>query len=241
MNLLEVRSKLREISGRFDLVNEDSSNNGADFYIQNGCKFLDLSTEIKNSEASCFRFLTRGLFSISIPNCRVVKSVRGSNSEGCWTLKKKDLKDMFSEYFSNFDFSDFGSPTYYSLIPSKYIPPELTANNFESFLGATNFPAENIYGEKSLIFNIPVELRTSFEVSGFYYSEKLAEDLDENFWSSQHPMLLIMATMRGLEIINRNTQGVNDWTRSIMMEIEMLNKDFVDECITDVNNSFREA
>lgn len=242
MNLVEVRTKFRDISGRFDLVNADFSDNGADFYIQNGSKYLDLLAEIRNSTGVCFRLLKRGLFSLSVPNCRVIKSVRASNSLGCWDLEKKNLKDMISEFFTSLtNAQSFGNPGFYSLIPARYIEISLTADNFESFLGSVNIPAEKKYEENALIFNCPLEMQTTFEINGMFYSEKLVSDEDTNFWSSQHPMLLIMATMRGLEIINRNTQGVNDWNRSLLAEIDLLNRDFVDEGISEVNNTIREA
>ena len=57
MNLLQIRTKFRDISGRFDLVNSDYSDNGADFYINEGRKFLDRLGEVQKSWASCFRFI----------------------------------------------------------------------------------------------------------------------------------------------------------------------------------------
>jgi len=41
MNLLQIRQKLRIESGRFDLVNSDGSDSGADFFINEGSRYLD--------------------------------------------------------------------------------------------------------------------------------------------------------------------------------------------------------
>ena len=65
MNLLQMRTKSRELSGRFDLVNSDFSDNGMDFFINEGRKFLDRLDETQKSWASCFRILTVGQFSVS--------------------------------------------------------------------------------------------------------------------------------------------------------------------------------
>jgi hypothetical protein len=48
-------------------------------------------------------------------------------------------------------------------------------------------------------------------------------------------MLLIMSAMRQIEIINRNTQGVNDWTNSIAIEAKQLGMDMVEEMISEVS------
>ena len=75
MNLLQLRVKFREISGRFDLVNDDGSDNGADFFINEGRKYLDRLDETQKSWASCFRWLEIGKFSVSFPYCRAIKEV----------------------------------------------------------------------------------------------------------------------------------------------------------------------
>ena len=41
MDLLQARKTFRDLSGRHDLVNEDGSDAGIDFYINEGRKFLD--------------------------------------------------------------------------------------------------------------------------------------------------------------------------------------------------------
>ncbi len=48
-------------------------------------------------------------------------------------------------------------------------------------------------------------------------------------------MLLIMAAMRQTEVVNRNTQGVNDWTNSISVEMKQLGMDLVEELIAETS------
>jgi len=62
MNLLQLRTKFRSLSGRFDLVNADFTDNGADFFINEGRKYLDRLDETQKSWASCFRFVEVGQF-----------------------------------------------------------------------------------------------------------------------------------------------------------------------------------
>jgi len=49
-----------------------------------------------------------------------------------------------------------------------------------------------------------------------------------------HPDVLIMAAMRHVEIVNRNTQGVRDWDGSIAAAVIGIGKDLVEEEIAEV-------
>ena len=40
-----------------------------------------------------------------------------------------------------------------------------------------------------------------------------------------------MAAMREIEVVNRNTQGVNDWERAIGTDMKALGSDLVEELI----------
>jgi len=47
MNLLEIRKQFRTTSGRYDLVNDDYSDNGANHFINEGVKWLDSKVDKK--------------------------------------------------------------------------------------------------------------------------------------------------------------------------------------------------
>ena len=98
MNLLQIRTKFRELSGRFDLVNSDFSDNGADFFINEGRKFLDRLIKTQKSYASCFRFIEVGKFSAQFPYCRAIKEVWVMSTSARWQLKKVSLQNLISDY-----------------------------------------------------------------------------------------------------------------------------------------------
>jgi len=50
MNLKEIRQEFAEKSGQLDLVNEDGSDNGANFYLNAGQQYLDKLIEKKGEE-----------------------------------------------------------------------------------------------------------------------------------------------------------------------------------------------
>ena len=236
MNLLQIRTKFRDISGRFDLVNEDYSDNGADFYINEGRKFLDRLGETQKSWASCFRFIEIEGYVVHFPYCRAIKEVWAVSTSARWQLEKTNLQDLIAGYLTGLPSSrNTGTPLYYSPAITRYIPENETADSFESFVGWVDIPSGNAHEYNSVIINVPSSEKIALDIKGLFYSMELVNDTDENYWSAVHPLLLIMAAMRQLEIINRNTQGVNDWTNSIVSEMRQLEMDLVEELIAEVD------
>ena len=235
MNKLQVRTKFREISGRFDLVNEDGSDNGADFYINEGRKYLDRLDETQKSWASCFRFVNIGQFSASFPHCRAIKEVWAASVSARWQLEKINLQELISGYLIGLPSSrTTGIPLYYSPCLTRYIPENALVADIESFVGWVDIPVGGAHEYNAILINVPTSEKISLDIKGLYYSMELVADADTNFWSGAHPMLLIMAGMRQLEIVNRNTQGVKDWEASISTDMTGLGMDLVEELIAEV-------
>ena len=235
MNLLQVRTKFREISGRHDLVNEDFSDNGADFYINEGRKFLDRLDETQKSWASCFKFVEIGQFSASFPHCRAIKEVWAASVSARWQLEKINLQELISGYLTGLPASrTSGVPLYYSPCLTRYIPEDALVADIESFVGWVDIPAGGAHEYNAILINVPTSEKISLDIKGLYYSMELDAETDTNFWSGAHPMTLIMAAMRQLEILNRNTQGVKDWEASISTDTTGIGMDLVEELISGV-------
>lgn len=236
MNLIQVRTKFRSLSGRFDLVNEDFTDNGADFFINEGRKYLDRLDETQKSWASCFRFLEVGKFSVSFPYCRAIKEVWAATTESRWQLEKKSLQDLTTGYLSGMPSSrSTGSPLYYAPCIVRYIPEDAEAGDIEAFAGFTDVEAGSYHEYNSVLVSVPASQRIMLDIRGLFYSMELNEDEDKNYWSEVHPLLLYMAAMRQVEVVNRNSQGVKDWTSSIKDEMGQLGMDLVEELIAEVN------
>lgn len=236
MNLLQLRTKFRGLSGRFDLVNDDYSDNGADFFINEGRKYLDRLDETQKSWASCFRFMETGFWSVQFPYCRVIKEVWAASSTSRWQLEKKRLQDLMEGYLTGLPSSrELGCPLYYSPCISRYVPENATVLDIESFIGWVDIPSGNAHEYNAILVNVPTSEKLTITINGLFYSAELVNDTDENYWSAVHPMLLYMAAMRQIEIANRNTQGVNDWNMAIMTEIKQLGMDLVEELIAEVS------
>lgn len=236
MDLLQIRTMFRTLSGRFDLVNEDNSDNGADFFINEGRKFLDRLDETNKSWASCFRMADVGSYSVSFPYCRAIKEVWASTTSARWQLEKISLQDLTASYLGGLPSSrSTGSPLYYAPCITRYIPEDATAEGIEAFSGFTDVLAGTYYEFNAILLNVPVSEQTTIDIRGLFYSMELVNDTDKNYWSEVHPMLLYMSAMRQIEVVNRNTQGVNDWTNAILSEVQQLGMDLVDELISETD------
>jgi len=91
MSLLEVRTQLIKITGRYDLVVDavDYADNGADFYINAGQLWLDRRETHKKSFSRVFETVSAGEWYLTFQLCRAIKEVWISNSDGeKWKLEK---------------------------------------------------------------------------------------------------------------------------------------------------------
>jgi len=236
MNLLQERTLFRSLSGRHDLVNEDFTDNGADFFINEGRKYLDRLDETQKSWGSAFKFMGVGRYSVSFPYCRAIKEIWVASTSARWLLEKMALQDMIEGYLTGLPSSrTVGTPLYYSSCITRYIPENATAEDLEAFIGFVEVPAGNAHEFNTILVNVPTSEKLTVIINGLFYSMELVNDTDENYWSAVHPMLLYMAAMRQIEITNRNTQGVNDWVSSITTDMKQLGMDLVEELIAEVN------
>ena len=97
MTLVIARQHLVELSGRYDLVvdNVNWANQGADFFLQAGQRWLDRTSTIFQSGARYYKNLTQGAWFDLVPDCRAIQEVWISNSLGTkWKLMKRDFGDL---------------------------------------------------------------------------------------------------------------------------------------------------
>jgi hypothetical protein len=237
MNLLQTRKKFRDLSGRHDLVNEDGSDRGADFFINEGRKFLDRLDETQKSWASYFVLVDIGDFIIRFPYCRAIKEVWiATVSDGRWQLEKKSLQDLTEGYLTGLLASRTnGTPLYYAPGITRYIPENTTIADMGSLNDFVEVPSDNAYEYNCILLNVPTDQQLMVNVRGLFYSAELINDSDKNYWSEAHPMLLYMSAMRQMEVVQRNPSGVTNWTNSILVELQQLGKDLVDEVISEVS------
>lgn len=218
MTLKEVRTKFVEESGRFDLVVDrtDYADNGADWYIKTGQKYLDSKIDTHKSVARYHKDIAAGDIKLELLYCRAIQQVWVTNADGRSELTKKSMKWLRTEYGYDFASSeiDQGTPLYYT--PAILgLSPEQAALTAENYTDEFTYEGDDIkfgdhYSYNGILFMPPSDGVYTLSIFGLFDSYPLSSDDAKNFWTELHPDLLIRAAMWALEFAYRNRQGMLD-------------------------------
>lgn len=230
MTLTEIRAKVKSISGRYDLVNDDGSDNGMDFYIQAGTRYLDLTTQHIKSYATYRKDLAAGDYKIEFNEVRSIKHIWiYDEANGRNDLTELSLAKFKSKYAKALADNDSGTPKHYAVGIINLQPSQqslyIDLNAYLSAVGAGTAPFTADYHDimfgsndsyLSVLFAPKADQKYTVTIEGQFYSKTLSNDNDVNFWSANYPEVLINATMYALEAFYRNTAGMNDWERAML-------------------------
>lgn len=236
MDLLAIRTQVAKKSGRYDLVNPSTfADNGMNFHIEAGQKYLDKLVEVPESYAQIFESLASGEYSLTFQHhCRSIETVFVNNDTDRYQLTKVSLNALKNYYSQTIATIGQDAPCVYALANLRAL--ETTAKtSLGTFANLTWSESDTNYGYRGIIIMPPADENYVVEVSGKFLQKILTNDTDENYWTIEYPHLLIMAALRSIEVFNRNTAGVEDWSRAIMTETNMLDLDVAEEDSAGVN------
>ena len=233
MKLSEIRTKFVQFSGRYDLVNSDDSDNGADFFINAGQRFLDRRIDFKKSDGKVFKKLATDSWYIALQGCRTIETVWASDDEERWQLEKKDMIWLHEEYADLISDTTSKDPLYYSPTTIRGVDIKDMNNLGTLFNYAMKEGAMEDYS--GLIVLPPPDQAMVFEIWGKFYTNELKDDDDESYWSVVVPETLIAGALYRLEIFYRNTTGANDWLGAIDVDLLDIDKDSVQEVSENID------
>ena len=229
MNLKQVRIKFRDLSGRHDLVTEDGADVGANFFIQEGMKYLDRLVETQKSYAEFHKILAVGGWNIQMPQCRAIKEVWAASTTLKWQLDKMDLQDLIAGLMPSLVSQlDQGTTLYYSPTLVRVVGDiPVTISNFVDVITPTG------EGYNAVLVLPPPDENLLITVKGIFYFDDIVEDTDENFWTVVHPSILVKAALREIEVFNQNQTKIRMWDAVLAADITGINKDLVEEEIAE--------
>jgi len=235
MTLVEIREQFVKLNGRFDLVvdTDDYADNGADFYIQAGSRYLDRQFTTPFSKAKHYEDAAADEWYVIFQECRSILDVWVANDEYRKKLEKRDV-DVFRAYYNEPPSSiDSGCPTYYAPALLR-THPQASTMYIEKFVD-TSFTETSKYDYEynGVMWMPPTDEAIIVEVQGLWYSKKLALDADNNYWSVNHPEVLVMAACMILEMSYRNTEGTKDWKGSIDALMIPVEFDMIEQEVSD--------
>lgn len=230
MNLLEIRTKFVEASGRMDLGDFSSANTnsefsiysedgtsaffprvGADYYINAAQQYLDNELELPEHDTCFFIELKAQENTYIFPNVlRYVKQVTWNNA----LLKRCgfDLRKLRTSV---------GNPVSWCFMPTRCI-----YNKFELQKSVGKYTWFNDDYVKSsdrctVIAILPKPaIQGQLSVYGVGYTPPLIEDSDTSVWTLKYPDMLLTASLMTLEKFYRNTEGFKDYKTALDVLIE---------------------
>ena len=218
MNLLEIRQQFVTLSGRADLAtttdDTNDTNNGADFFIANGTRWLDLAQETDKEAAQFDAGFAIGDWRVLMENCRVVKEVWYRDSEGSRTEIDVVSQDKLREDYPKLSGEDNGTPTKWASYVSRFAPTQVGSGQQIKY--------------NSVVIMPPTDAAVTIEIFGVFHSLELKSNIQQNYWSVNYPDLLVLSALMSLEGFYRNTQGVNDYLNQINTILRGIDVDSAD-------------
>jgi hypothetical protein len=236
MNLLQLRTQFVKMTGRNDLVNGEVDN-GADFYINCGQRYLDRKYRFPKDTGIYPDVLEIGGYHVTIPFCRAIKEVWIANSDGRRKLEKISVTSFLTEYATPLKSVTVGPPVYYCPAVLRSIPEadRATVDTMRAMISYMPTMVGPHYEYNGILIGPPSDEKCHVEVRGLFYTPELVGNTDQSFWSVVHPEVLLYAAAYELEISYRNTQGANDWLGAITDHAGGIDQDTIEEEIADVD------
>jgi len=222
MTLLDVRTLFVDKNGRYDLVVDTANyvDNGADYYINAGVKLLDRLTSISDLSAIRSESLAIGEYTMDMQHIKSIERVSYTNSDNEVVYLDKLTMEGIRKLYPKLGNTDTGEVAYYAVYAQR------------TFTSDTETTPT---GKRGIMVMPPTDTAITIDIFGKFKSATLSVDADVNFWTILHPEVLIKAANYELEIEYRNTEGANDWMRSILDTLRELDFDSVEEDIAEIN------
>lgn len=230
MDLLSIRQQFVKISGRYDLASTDvydhDTDEGADFYINSGMRFLDKRFQTVKTKASYFKEAATGVWYLTCQGCLVIEEVWCNDTKDRWELKKYSYKQIKESYAELVTSSTGGPPLFYSPIWLR----AKDATDFQSLGTFFNYVKSDDDGTyNGIIFTPKTDKSYNIEIVGKFLHTDLSDNSDENFWTTVAPELLLKASLYQLNAFYGDIKKSSDWLASIDIEGSVIEKNLVDQ------------
>jgi hypothetical protein len=237
MDLKSVRRKFVEETGRYHLVKEVGGDpwvdNGADFHINRGQKFLDLlHTPRRLRNRSFVAHLRPGEYRVEVPDLRAVHEVWVSNADGRDQLEPMEPEELRAAFATDWETTLRGCPQFYTIGNFGLAPSQrdvVEADHEDETDTGDLFYGEDADVYDSVIVAPPPDLETTVRIVGLWWSPELTTDDSLSWWTVQHPDLVVWAAAYQVEVSMRNTTGAKDWLDAIQTRLQALDYDDVEE------------
>jgi hypothetical protein len=236
MDLLGIRKKFRDLSGRYDLVNEDGSDRGANFFVNEACRWLDKTVEVEKTYGSYMEILAIGTWYVQLKRCRAIKDVWLITSDGRAQLEKITIQDMLASYFTELPSAiEQGTPSQYSPAITRLFPEGMTAPTLAAISAFTGLITSSGEDYNAILLSCPLEESSLIEVDGYFYSMELVDDDDVNYWTVNNSLLLINTILKLTHTVTGNKPMLDLIDKGIGGDLMILDKEIVEQDIAGID------
>ena len=239
----DVRLNFRELSGRDDLVDADGQDQGADFYLNAGLRYLDDQLPMDFSPARHPIAVAAGIFVANTTRCRAVKDVwlYDHTNDTRVELRKKDicwLRRQYPSDWSDSALTEQGTPLYWAPMPVRLLPAlrGLGVASFSTFHDVEDVQFGDhpeTHATKSVLLLPPADADYTLTILGAFYSPRLHEQ-EWSFWLAMYPDAILFAGLMKLNQAHRNREGATDYKLAIDDIIDSVDKNAVEEEIAKI-------
>lgn len=234
---LTIRNKFVELSGRYDLINNDQTDNGADFFLNAGQKYLDRMMSSGKAMARYPLQLTAGVYVAYCAGLRAVKEVWIADVDGKTQLEPVSMNWLRNEYSESFATVPYGVPKYYAPAVFRPFPDTATGGDLTGMYDTGDLLVDGTHFQMNgIVIMPPPETPYTLSIFGLFYSPTLYATLaagvwtqSASYWTEVHPDTLIAAALFKLEGFYRNSEGAKDFKATVMDDVTGLDHDLVEE------------
>ena len=229
MPLSTVRMDFVDKSGRFDLVEPDGSDKGANEIINRGQRLLDLLHITSKTRRRYFGLLTVGQFQVELESCRAIENVWTVTATVRTKLTERTLAYMRENYAMPFNQVSNALPTDWARNTVGLAPQQYDETTFTGMYGHEDIVTGDHYNKVGLLILPPSDSTYTLEVEGLFFSRTLDTDTALSYWTEIYPEMLVHASLVTLEGLYRNSQGVKDGMAVLNGMLDGLDNSMVDQ------------
>lgn len=243
MDYLDIRKKFCEVSGRYDLMNADYTDNGADFFLNAAQRYLDRSHKHSKAEARHVQLVSAGQIKVQVAGLRSVKEVWIATSDGetLAPLERESLAAMREYYGKKLSSEAAGTPAYYAPVSFRPYPDNVAALTWTGFQDVEDLILDDAhYTYNGIILMPPPDADIYVSIVGLFYSPELSATLSggiwtqtKSWWTENHPDVLIAAAIMKLHGLYMNTPGYEDYKKIVALDLMGLDFDDAEGDVAD--------
>lgn len=211
MNLGTGRAKFKTLTGNYSLVNSDGSDNGADYFLNQGQKWLDDNYYQYKADQVSIHSVDAGDYLILLRYLKYIEpgGVTLVNSSGEISILSEVSIDDINYNFETPSMQGTGEPSYWTYAPIRLAP--LQQDYIQATVDAVDGTDVIQVGDSTpyvgILLTPTADATYSIQIRARFYEAPLVDDTDVSFWTTNHSYPWLLASIGTYYISLGNAKG----------------------------------